>query len=38
MIDSELQTKLRERFNPEGSNLRRAQLRMLQMLEFIDDV
>lgn len=38
MIDSELQTKLRERFNPEGSNLRRAQLRMLQMLEFVDDV
>ena len=38
MIDTELQTKLREKFNPDGSNLRRAQLRMLQMLEFIDDV
>ena len=38
MINPELQTRLRERFNPDGSSLRRAQLRMLQMLEFIDDV
>lgn len=29
---------LRERYNPEGSTLRRAQLRMLEMLKFLDRV
>ena len=29
---------LRERYNPDGSELRRAQLRMLEMLQFIDQV
>lgn len=30
--------ELRKRFNPDGSVLRRQQLRMLDMLKFIDDV
>ena len=38
MIDKNLQIALRAKFNPDGSVLRRAQLRMLEMLEFIDDV
>lgn len=32
------QDKLREQYNPDGSDLRRAQLRMLEMLKFIDRV
>lgn len=38
MIDPIEQTKLRERFNPEGSLLRQYQLRMLEMLKYIDEV
>lgn len=38
MIDSKLQARLRERFNPDGSDLRRAQLRMLEMLKYIDRI
>lgn len=38
MLDELLQKKLRERFNPDGSLLRQHQLRMLEMLKFIDDV
>lgn len=38
MIDSNLQKKLREEYSPEGSNLRKAQLRMAEMLGFIDKV
>ncbi len=38
MIDVELQKELRMRFNPEGSDLRRAQLRMVEMLKFFDSV
>lgn len=30
--------QLKEKFNPEGSTLRKAQLRMLEMLRFLDDV
>ena len=38
MIDAELQQSLRERFNPEGSMLRRQQLRMLEILLYVDRV
>lgn len=38
MIDASEQEKLRARFNPDGSLLRRHQLRMLEMLKYIDDV
>lgn len=30
--------ELRRKYNPDGSDLRKAQLRMVQMLKFIDDV
>lgn len=36
MIDLNLQQSLRDRFNPEGSKLRKHQLIMLDMLLFID--
>ena len=32
------QEELRQRWNPDGSQLRRVQLRMLEMLKFIDQV
>lgn len=38
MIDSNLQQELRGRYNPDGSNLRKAQLRMTEMLVFLDKV
>lgn len=38
MISPDKQRELRERFNPDGSLLRKAQLRMLEMLKFIDQV
>ncbi len=38
MITDTLQNELRERYNPEGSTLRRQQLRMLEMLQYIDAV
>jgi len=38
MIDPKLQAELRARFNPDGSLLRRHQLRMLEMLKYIDRV
>lgn len=38
MIDAELQAKLRARFNPEGSDLRKLQLRLLEILKFIDGI
>lgn len=38
MISPNKQRELRERFNPDGSQLRKAQLRMLEMLKFIDKV
>lgn len=38
MIDQEIQAKLREKFNPEGSMLRKQQLRMLEILLYIDKV
>jgi len=30
--------ELREKYNPDGSELRHAQLRMLEMLSFLDKV
>lgn len=36
MIDAQLQQSLRERFNPEGSMLRRQQMRMVEILRFVD--
>jgi lipopolysaccharide cholinephosphotransferase len=38
MIDAKLQQSLRERFNPDGSMLRRQQLRMLDILLYVDRV
>ncbi|MBD5311277.1 MAG: LicD family protein [Bacteroides sp.] len=38
MIDKKLQAELRAKFNPDGSELRRRQLRMLDMLKYIDKV
>ena len=38
MIDSRQQEELRNKYNPEGSVLRTVQLRMLEMLKFIDDI
>lgn len=38
MIDSKLQLSLRERFNPDGSPLRMQQLRLLDILIYIDDI
>ena len=38
MNNSSLQQELRARFNPDGSLLRRHQLRMLEMLTNIDGV
>lgn len=38
MIDAQLQQQLRERFNPDGSMLRRQQLRMLDILLYVDKI
>lgn len=38
MIDAKLQQQLHEKYNPEGSVLRHAQLRMTEMLVFLDKV
>ena len=38
MIDTIIQRELRARFNPDGSLLRQHQLRMLDMLKYIDSV
>lgn len=36
MIDKELQAQLRAKYNPDGSILRKHQLRMLEMLKYFD--
>ena len=36
MINKELHDQLRKKYNPDGSDLRNLQLRMLQMLEYFD--
>lgn len=38
MIDDSQQLLLRQKFNPDGSDLRKAQLRMLELLIFLDGV
>lgn len=38
MIDIELQKKLRAEYNPDGSLLRRQQMRMLEILLHIDKI
>ncbi len=38
MIEANLQQKLRDKYNPEGSDLRKKQLRMLEMLKYIDSI
>lgn len=38
MIDRKTQSELRSKYNPEGSDLRNAQLRMLEILKYIDRV
>ena len=38
MIDKKLQAELRAKFNPDGSDLRKMQLRMLDMLKYIDKI
>lgn len=38
MIDKRLHNELRQRYNPDGSKMREVQLRMLEMLKFIDNV
>lgn len=38
LIDKKLQEELRAEFNPDGSDLRKAQLRMLELLSFLDKI
>lgn len=38
MIDKALQENLKKKYNPENSNLRLSQLRMLDLLKFIDKI
>ncbi|MDE6696570.1 MAG: LicD family protein, partial [Muribaculaceae bacterium] len=38
MIDNKIQAELRQRFNPDGSDLRKVQLRMLEMLKYVDKI
>lgn len=38
MIDPIENAKLRERYNPDGSLLRRHQLKMLEMLKYVDQI
>ena len=37
-LTEQLSMKLKEKYNPEGSVLRKSQMRMLDMLIFIDKV
>lgn len=38
MVDKQTQSRLREIYNPEGSDLRNLQLRMLDILEVVDSI
>lgn len=38
MIDSKIQAQLRAKYNPDGSTLRKAQLRMLDILKCVDSI
>lgn len=37
-IDKTYQEKLRKQFNPDGSDIRKAQLKMLELLRFLDKI
>lgn len=38
LILPQLQNELRDRFNPDGSDLRNLQLKLVEMLKYIDDI
>lgn len=38
MIDNNIHSSLREKYNPDGSPLRNHQMKMLEMLQFIDKI
>ena len=38
MIDRKVQQELREKYSPDGSLLRRGQLRMLDILKAVDNI
>lgn len=38
MIDAKIQDDLRLKYNPDGSELRNLQMRLTEMLDFIDDI
>ena len=38
VIDQDRQIELRKKFNPDGSDIRKAQLRMLDLLKFLDKI
>lgn len=38
MVDKDIQEQLRAKYNPEGSDLRRAQMIMLDLLKFLDKI
>ena len=38
MVDKNIQSLLRAKYNPDGSVMRKAQLRMVEMLAFVDKV
>ena len=38
MIDKEIQTVLRKKYNPEGSQLRNLQLHLLELLKIVDSM
>lgn len=38
MIDKKIQDELRIKYNPDGSDLRKAQLKMLELLKFLNKI
>ena len=38
MIDLKIQEELRAKYNPEGSDLRKLQLRLLEVLKYLDEI
>lgn len=38
MLDEKIQSELRHKFNPEGSEIRKLQLRLLRILKFVDEI
>ena len=37
-LDAEIEKKLKEKYNPEGSELRNAQIYMCKMMDYLDDI